>query len=161
MQYHCNDTSCSLWLINELDKLWQNVIEYHVNKDKVLHHSSFQYATIATSRFEEFAKVESLFTFGSPRAGTRSFVKNIKTPHFRFVNNNDIVTSVPPAFMFYRHHGDLTYINHYGNIRKLTLWQRIKDKWRGRWRAFQKRQPFDGAYDHGMGYYVKHIEKNK
>ena len=152
--------------MGELDKLWQNVTEHHgKHKDKKFyitgHSLGAAMATIATSRFEEFTKVESLFTFGSPRAGTRSFVKNIKTPHFRFVNNNDIVTSVPPAFMFYRHHGDLTYINHYGNIRKLTLWQRIKDKWRGRWRAFQKRQPFDGAYDHGMGYYVKHIEKNK
>ena len=152
--------------MGELDKLWQNVTEHHAkHKDKKFyitgHSLGAAMATIATSRFEEFTKVESLFTFGSPRAGTRSFVKNIKTPHFRFVNNNDIVTSVPPAFMFYRHHGDLTYINHYGNIRKLTLWQRIKDKWRGRWRAFQKRQPFDGAYDHGMGYYVKHIEKNK
>lgn len=152
--------------MGELDKLWQNVTEHHSkHKDKKFyitgHSLGAAMATIATSRFEEFTKVESLFTFGSPRAGTRSFVKNIKTPHFRFVNNNDIVTSVPPAFMFYRHHGDLTYINHYGNIRKLTLWQRIKDKWRGRWRAFQKRQPFDGAYDHGMGYYVKHIEKNK
>lgn len=152
--------------MGELDKLWQNVTEHHSkHKDKKFyitgHSLGAAMATIATSRFEEFTKVESLFTFGSPRAGTRSFVKNIKTPHFRFVNNNDIVTSVPPAFMFYRHHGDLTYINHYGNIRKLTLWQRIKDKWRGRWRAFQKRQPFDGAYDHNMGYYVKNIEKNK
>jgi len=152
--------------MGELDKLWQNIVEHQEkHKGKKFHitgHSlGAAMATIATSRFEEFTKVESLFTFGSPRAGTRSFVKGIKTPHFRFVNNNDIVTSVPPAFMFYRHHGDLTYINHYGNIRKLTLWQRIKDKWRGRWRAFQKRQPFDGAYDHGMGHYVKHIEKNK
>lgn len=62
--------------------------------------------------------------------------------------------------MFYRHHGDLTYINHYGNIRKMTLWQRVKDKLRGRWRALQKRQPFDGAYDHSMGHYVKYVLKN-
>ncbi len=151
--------------MGEVDKLWQNIVEHQSkHKDKTFyvtgHSLGAAMATIATSRFEEFTDVHELYTFGSPRAGTRTFVKNIKTPHYRFVNNNDIVTSVPPAFMFYRHHGDLTYINHYGNIRKLTLWQRIKDKFRGRWRAFKKRQPFDGAYDHNMSHYVTKIEKN-
>ena len=44
--------------------------------------------------------------------------------HYRFVNNNDIVTLY--FFNTFRHSGDLVYINHYGNIRKMTLWQRTK-----------------------------------
>lgn len=151
--------------MGELDKVWDDILELqkeHEGKDFYItgHSLGAAMATIATSRFEEFTQVKGLYTFGSPRAGTRKFIKNIVTPHHRFVNNNDIVTSVPMWVMFYRHHGDLTYINHYGNIRKMTLWQRVKDKLRGRWRALQKRQPFDGAYDHSMGHYVKHVLKN-
>ena len=62
--------------------------------------------------------------------------------------------------MFYRHHGDLTYINMYGNIRRMTWWQRLKDKIRGRLRALSKGQPFDGAFDHSIGLYVKKLGKN-
>ena len=140
---------------NELDKLWEQLVE-HMNthqKKKLYvtgHSLGAAMATIATSRIEEFRGVEQLTTFGSPRVGTRGFVKHIKTPHKRVVNNNDIVTRVPLWLMGYKHHGDLTYINFYGNVRKLTLWQMIKDKWRG-WRN----NALDGVADHNMGDYVK------
>ena len=145
----------------ELDKLWDMVVAHHGqgHQHKKLwitgHSLGAAMATIATSRFEETQKVEQLTTFGSPRVGTRKFVKNIETPHMRFVNNNDIVTKVPLALMGYKHHGTLQYINFYGNIRKLTAWQMIKDKWRG-WKS----GILDGAKDHGMANYVKHLGKN-
>lgn len=140
---------------NELDKLWEQLVE-HMNthqKKKLYvtgHSLGAAMATVATSRIEEFRDVEQLTTFGSPRVGTRGFVKHIKTPHKRVVNNNDIVTRVPLWLMGYKHHGDLTYINFYGNVRKLTLWQMIKDKWRG-WRN----NALDGVADHNMGGYVR------
>jgi triacylglycerol lipase len=142
----------------ELDKLWEQVSEHqkkHEGKTFCItgHSLGAAMATLATSRFEEFTKVTQLTTFGSPRVGTRKFVKNISTPHFRFVNNNDIVTKVPLWIMGYKHHGVLQYINFYGNIRKLTTWQMIKDKWRG-WKS----GILDGAKDHGMDNYVKHTE---
>jgi len=111
-------------------------------------------ATLAASRLEEEVNVEQLTTFGSPRVGTRKFVKNIKTKHLRFVNNNDIVTKVPLFLMGYRHHGTLQYINFYGNVRKLTTWQMIKDRWRG-----YKSGILDGAADHGMQNYVQSTSK--
>ena len=149
----------------ELDKLWPQIKDHHVkHKDKRFyitgHSLGAAMATIACSRFENRVKVWELYTFGSPRAGTQSFIDEIKTPHYRIVNNNDIVTTVPPMIMFYRHHGDLTYINMYGNIRRMTWWQRLKDKIRGRLRALSKGQPFDGAFDHSMGLYVKKLGKN-
>ena len=126
----------------------------NTNKEKQIyitgHSLGAAMATLATSRIEEFRKVEQLTTFGSPRVGTRKFVKNISTPHMRFVNNNDIVTKVPLALMGYKHHGTLQYINFYGNIRKLTLWQAVKDKWRG-----YRSGLLDGAMDHGMENYVR------
>ena len=107
-------------------------------------------ATIACSRMEEFTTVEQLTTFGSPRVGTRKFVKALETTHYRYVNNNDIVTKVPLWIMGYKHHGHQQYINFYGNVRKLTTWQAIKDKWRG-----YRSGLLDGALDHGMDNYVK------
>ena len=94
-------------------------------------------ATIMASRLD----ANELYTFGSPRVGDRRFVKEMSTDkikHYRFVNNNDIVTRVPPPLL-YRHHGEIVYINHYGNIRKMTAWQRIKDQWRGRLADWKKR----------------------
>jgi triacylglycerol lipase len=114
-------------------------------------------ATLFASRQD----AHELYTFGSPRVGTRSFVKEIKNDgikHYRFVNNNDIVTKVPFALMGYRHSGELVYINHYGNIRKMTAWQRVKDKFRGRLAAWRKREPFDGVRDHDIGAYHKNIK---
>ena len=148
---------------NELDKLWDAILKHHEKHSKkkmyITGHSlGAAMATIATSRFEEFRTIEHLTTFGSPRAGTRKFVKAIQTPHTRVVNNNDVVTTVPFWIMGYRHHGDLTYINFYGNIRKMSTWQRIKDKWRGRFSAWKKRMPFDGAFDHSMKYYVMYTK---
>lgn len=142
----------------EVDKLWQDIAthqhKYQDRKFYITGHSlGAAMATLATSRFEEYTPVEQLTTFGSPRVGTRKFVKNIQTPHIRVVNNNDVVTKVPLWLMGYKHHGDLTYINFYGNIRKLTTWQMIKDKWRG-WRS----NALDGVADHGMGNYVKHTK---
>lgn len=146
----------------ELDKVWSELKSF-IDKNKknrnlyITGHSlGGAMATLASSRF----RPDALYTYGSPRVGTRSFVKSFHTPHFRHVNNNDIVTSVPPSFLGYKHHGTLRYINYYGNIRKLTLWQRIKDQWRGRLTALRKKIPFDGAYDHGMNHYVKYTEKN-
>jgi triacylglycerol lipase len=144
---------------NECDKLWRNISKHQLTHEKkTLHitgHSlGAAMATICTSRMEEYTEVESLTTFGSPRVGTRKFVKAISTPHKRFVNNNDLVTKVPLFIMGYKHHGAQQYINFYGNIRKLTTWQMIKDKWRG-WRS----GILDGAEDHGMQNYVAHTEK--
>lgn len=146
----------------ELDKVWPTLKSF-IDKNKkertlyICGHSlGGAMATVAASRM----RPDALYTYGSPRVGTRSFVKSFDTPHYRHVNNNDIVPSVPPFFLGYKHHGTLRYINYYGNIRKLTFWQRIKDQWRGRFTALKKKIPFDGAYDHGMNHYVKYTENN-
>lgn len=138
----------------ELDKLWNmitNIIDQH--KDLKLyvcgHSLGGAMATLFASRLED--RVEELYTFGSPRVGTFSFVRNMHVKHWRFVNNNDIVARVPLALMGYKHHGHLCYINHYGKIRKMTIWQRIKDRFRG-YRA----GVLDGAKDHSMTNYVNY-----
>ena len=140
---------------DEVDKLWDDIVKHyksHPNKTFLItgHSLGAAMATIATSRFEEFTDVHQLTTFGSPRVGTRAFVKNIETPHYRFVNNNDIVCRVPLALMGYKHHGTLQYINFYGHVRKMTGWQLLKDRWRG-WRS----GVLDSVADHGMPNYIR------
>jgi triacylglycerol lipase len=147
----------------EVNKVWDQVLantsKFEGKKFLICGHSlGGAMATIACSRLQ--GKVDALFTYGSPRTGTRKFVKSITTPHYRHVNNNDMVTCVPFALLGYRHNASPRYINYYGNIRACTKWQRTKDKWRGRWRALKKGMPFDGAYDHGMNHYCKYTEKN-
>jgi len=108
----------------------------------------------------EFAgyTVNKLFTFGQPRLGNHSYVESIRTPHWRFVNCNDIVTHVPPAAMQFRHHGTLCYINFHGNIRTLTRYQRFKDMMRAHWRCWKKFELFDGLRDHSMVGYVGKLQ---
>ena len=143
---------------NEVEKLWVDIKDHYekngAGKEFFItgHSLGGAMATIAASRFA--SAVDCLYTYGSPRAGTKSFIKTIKCPHYRHVNNNDLVTAVPPAFMFYRHHGTLRYINYYGNIRKMTFWQRVKDKFRG-----YRDGLLDGAADHSIDEYLNHTGK--
>ena len=78
---------------------------------------------------------EELFTYGSPRVGCRRYVNHVKLEHFRWVNNNDIVTRVPPAWFGYRHSGQEMYIDNVGRLRDLQGWNRFRDRFRGvhRW----------------------------
>ena len=75
---------------------------------------------------------QALFTYGSPKAGNKEYIKGIESigvQHFRFVNNADIVTAVP--LWPYGHFGGMYYMNHWGNIRTLTVKQLVKDRYRG------------------------------
>ena len=146
---------------DEIDKLWADIKVSLGRKGKrrlyVCGHSlGAAMATICASRLER--DVEELYTYGSPRVGGNEFVNNMLVDHYRHVNNNDMVARVPFWIMGFRHHGDLTYINHYGNIRKLTVWQRVKDQLRGRWAAIKKLQLFDGIRDHDIGKYSEKLK---
>ena len=58
--------------------------------------------------------------------------------------------------MGYVHHGTEHYLNAYGKERKLTAWQRAKDRWRGMWMGIKKGK-IDNFGDHSMTEYIKHI----
>ena len=147
-----------------LDKVYDNIVQW-LSEQKLDgernitctgHSLGAALATIMASRLD----ANELYTFGSPRVGNRAFVKEMNNDgikHYRFVNNNDIVTKVPFPIRFV-HHGELVYINHHGNIRKMSPWQRFKDQWRGRMRALAKGQPFDGIFDHSMDLYYQKVQ---
>ena len=154
----------------ELEKVWNDlkrqinyILEgsYDIDIHITGHSLGGAMATICASRLREDDKgnVKALYTYGSPKVGGKLFVWNLdELEHYRFVNNNDMVTRVPLWIMGYRHHGNLTYINHYGNIRSMTSYQRFKDKMRGRWAAIRKLQFFDGIRDHDINKYCKKLK---
>jgi triacylglycerol lipase len=98
----------------------------------------------------------ALYTFGCPRIGTGRYVNYVQLEAYRWVNNNDIVARLPPAWLGYRHKGQEVYINAYGKIRRLTSWQRVKDRWRGFVRGLRDGR-FDHFADHSIGRYLQHI----
>ena len=98
----------------------------------------------------------ALFTFGSPRIGSWRYVNHVQIETYRWVNNNDIITRLPPAWLGFRHKGQEVYLNAYSRIRRLTTWQRVKDRWRGFVRGLREGS-FDHFADHSIGRYIEHI----
>ena len=146
-----------------LDEVWEDVLKWikEQKRESVFftgHSLGGALATLAASRWNTIET--HLYTYGSPRVGGRKFVKSFLSSNgYRFRNNNDIVTKVPFWIMGFRHHGTEWYINHYGNFRSKSFWQRLKDSWRGRWKALTKRKFFDGMYDHSITEYSEKLKK--
>ena len=151
----------------EVDELWPMISEdlaRKTNRDKDVwfcgHSLGAAMTTIMASRCNcdmEMPDIQEVYTYGSPRVGWRGYCRSLDVAHHRWVNNNDIVTTVPLKIMGYVHHGTEHYMNAYGLERKLTPWQRAKDKWRGMWMGI-KQGKIDSFGDHSMSEYIKHIE---
>ena len=148
----------------EINKLWDDLTftlaDLPHRQLKITGHSlGAAMATICASRLVRDFNVDALYTFGSPRVGDRRWVRNLSNiVHYRVVNNNDMVCKVPFWIMGYRHHGVLCYVNHYGNVRRMTWWQRVKDQWRGRLAAWRNKEPFDGIRDHDINAYARKMK---
>jgi triacylglycerol lipase len=85
-------------------------------------------AILAASRYPA---ARALYTFGAPRVGDKEFRDAFPVPAFRFVNNNDLVTRLPPG-IGYTHVGELKYFGADGALRESpALWDRIKDQVEG------------------------------
>jgi triacylglycerol lipase len=152
---------------SEVDDLWPMVLEditRTVNKDNKLwftgHSLGAAMATIMASRcfYEKSIRdPEELYTYGSPRAGWPGYVKTMAVKHHRWVNNNDIVTTVPPSLIGYKHDGERHYLNAFGNVRKPTAWQLFKDRLRGLWRGI-KQGKIDSFSDHSIELYALYLK---
>jgi triacylglycerol lipase len=147
----------------EVDDLWplmENMLRDNTQPAWFCGHSlGAAMATICAyrcKRSEISTNPEELHTFGSPRVGNRRYVSHEKVKHYRWVNNNDIVTRVPPVWMGYRHGGDEIYLDRKGKIRRLTGLQRGRDRWRGFVEGLTKWN-LDMLTDHSVHFYVQHI----
>ncbi|MGB1309762.1 MAG: lipase family protein [Leucothrix sp.] len=97
-----------------------------------------------------------IVTFGSPRVGNKRYINHVKMDHVRWVNNNDVVPKVPPAWLGYRHTGEEHYLDNEGRLRQLNLLQRRKDAWTG-FISGLKNRTIDHFRDHLIDRYVDHI----
>lgn len=121
-------------------------------------------AVIATAKLLAAGdNVNGLYDFGQPRVGDEEFVnefeRRIDGRYFRFVNNNDTVTRVPPRALGYDHMGALRYIDSDGAIQTdMSFWDSFLDRVQGRMEDFLE-PGTDGLKDLGMEHYEGQIEK--
>jgi pimeloyl-ACP methyl ester carboxylesterase len=88
-------------------------------------------AALATLAAARYPAVGPLYTFGSPRVGDAAFAESVRVPCYRFVNNSDFVTGLPPPVR-YRHVGELVHFDERGVLRREPdLGTRLKAGLRG------------------------------
>ncbi len=149
----------------EVDDLWPAIEKKIIHSEKKLwfcgHSLGGAMATICAGRCM-LSHIKSnpigLFTYGSPRVGTKKYVNHCVVNHTRWINNNDIVTRVPPMWMGYRHVGEEKYLNAYGKIRKMSGFQRVKDRIRGFFIGLGQGR-IDHFSDHRITIYVEYIKE--
>jgi len=154
----------------EVDKIYESVFDIVsrralTKKIWVTGHSlGGAMATILAQRleFKGGYDVDTLYTYGSPRAGGPKFRawcdKHLN--HQRFVNNNDVVPCVP-TFFRWRHSGKCNYIKSTGEVTNLGRWssERIRDKgWSLLTTIFKGR--LDLVADHNIDDYILHLENS-
>ncbi|MCA9266212.1 MAG: hypothetical protein KDA60_20270, partial [Planctomycetales bacterium] len=83
-------------------------------------------------------------------------VTHARIDWIRWVNNNDIVPRVPPRWMGYAHAGQEMYLNAHGKLRRMTKWQRVKDRWRGFLMSLRQGK-IDHLADHSIDRYISYI----
>ncbi|MFK7767364.1 MAG: lipase family protein [Mariniblastus sp.] len=101
---------------------------------------------------------EEIHTLGSPRVGCKKYVNHVQIPHYRWVNNNDIVTRVPPILLGYRHSGTEMYLDHMGRLKKVSGWKRTADRLKGFFGGL-RRGRIDHLSDHSSPEYIDNIFK--
>ena len=147
----------------EVDDIWPSIERNLIHNTKALwftgHSLGGAMATICAGRCM-LSHIKSnptqIITFGSPRVGNKRYINFVKVNHIRWVNNNDIVTKVPPAWLGYRHTGEEQYLDNEGKLRKLNLLQRRQDAWAGFIGGLKNRN-IDHFRDHLIDRYVDHI----
>ena len=124
----------------------------------------------AASRLDEEKPVAGLYTFGQPRVGDRGFAIRFDAllgdSTFRFVNQQDIVTRVPPRVLNYKHAGTACYFDSKNKLHLgLTGWRIFLDSLQEeavtavtRFYSLADRFP-DWVSDHKMTHYLSKIKK--
>lgn len=149
----------------EVDDIWPFLEATLVDERRVVwftgHSLGGAMATICAGRCKHGAFTASpreVMTFGSPRVGTRNYLTSAGVPHIRWVNNNDIVTRLPPTWLRYRHTGIRMYIDRHGDVRPTTLHRPTTDRWVVLVDTLKRRR-LDHFSDHAITNYVAHLAR--
>ena len=149
----------------EVDEIWPLIEKELEANTKPLwfcgHSLGGALATICGGRCVlSYIKMEpaGVYTFGSPRVGCRRYVNHVPLLHYRWVNNNDIVTRVPPVLLGYRHSGTEQYLDRHGRLRDLKGWRKTGDKLKGFFKELMNFR-IDHLGDHGIVAYIDTLFK--
>jgi triacylglycerol lipase len=150
---------------SEVDEIWPHIEKALEENTKTLwfagHSLGGAMATICAGRcMLSYIKSEpeELYTYGSPRVGCKRYVNHVKLQHYRWVNNNDVVTRVPPVWLGYRHSGSEMYIDRIGRLKVLKGWKRVSDRVQGLI-AGLRRFRIDYLSDHSSPGYIDSVFK--
>jgi triacylglycerol lipase len=161
-----------------LDYVWEDILkkidEFQDNKQNIWvagHSLGGALATLAVDRLtEDEVDVSGLYTFGSPRVGDKDFAEHfdwkIKSRTFRFINDEDIVTRVPPRALGYEHIGTSRFFDCDGKLHDDNiLWKQFVSEARSaevrsveRFHELKHQYP-NCADDHKMETYLGLVEK--
>ncbi len=157
-----------------LDEIWDDLRPYlnqiHQDGRKLWITGHSLGAALATLSAIRVGNVQGLYTFGSPLVGDMDFMNEYSVNTYRFVNNNDVVTKIPPPPL-YHHIGKLKYIDSKGNVfDSISKLKRISDGFRGTMKNIFKSIRYikrifsglipDGLKDHVPVLYAVHIWNN-
>jgi triacylglycerol lipase len=124
-------------------------------------------ATLAVAELciREDRPVNGLYTIGQPRVGDRKFAAEFNAVFrdrcFRFINNNDLVTRVPPRKLNYSHVGRPLYIDSNARLHDdMAWWNQFLDRIKGVLQDIGDLGP-DGIKDHDAAEYVQLIQENR
>jgi len=130
-------------------------------------------ATLAAAEYvlkgnvHEAEAVKGVYTIGQPRVGDDNFAEAFDAvlgeQCFRFVNNNDVVTRVPPpgVILDYTHVGQQMYIDSNGQLLdSISWWQKLLDRLKGIGKDIGDKG-MDALDDHSSEDYVKLINDNR
>lgn len=100
--------------------------------------------------------IAACYTFGCPRAGDASFDWYVKVPLYRVTNGIDIVPTVPPAIIGYRHVGDTRYFRNSGEAPFRRSPNIIAKVTRAVWalRSLFPKLELKNVADHSMDVYI-------
>ncbi len=124
-------------------------------------------ATLASIKVREYIPADKvhLFTYGCPRVGNDSIVSLFKDSDggtginaYRYVNNEDLVTRVPPRVVGYKHVGQVLYFKANGELQ-----EGVQGWWRFLKTVVNASEDFkDGlgqtAQDHSMVRYIQRLD---
>lgn len=168
-----------------VESVWNHVIK-HVERRRTNeqtlwitgHSLGAAMASIAALRLSTTIPPFQVVTFGQPRTGGASFAKKLRAARirqFRFVNNDDIVPTIPPRAIplgippeFYEHVGDLHFFDADGKLHDqpdgelgvLSALLSAVNSVSGN-DAEARRIVTRGIRDHAMERYVDRLEANR
>ncbi len=153
--------------LRALDLVWDGINDHLGPREAVFagHSLGGAMATLAAWRR---TNTRCAYTYGAPRVGSKGLRESLSVPLQRIVNNNDVVTRLPPPLR-YRHAGRLYYIDENGRVLPLPeRWGRIKEQVQGhgnraldnvkRWLGGEfDAIPYDSLIDHSPLHYTLHL----